>query len=142
MDTAHIDKEIATLEEKKARLIESVVDGVFDRGDPAVSRKSREIGEKLCVATTRRQEILGVAGTHLDPDAIAADLVSRVHDLTAMLDSLEVEDQRAALSGFCKRIVADAETREIVIETDLAGLAHEQTLPGLPIGLCNNHLPE
>jgi len=142
MDTGHIDQQIAELEEKKARLVESVVDGVFDRGDPAVSRKSREIDEELCVATTRRQEILGVAGIHLDPDAIAASLVSRVHDLTAMLDSLEVEDQRSALSGFCNRIVADAQTREIVIETDLAGLAQEQTLPGVPIGLCNKHLPE
>ena len=83
-----------------------------------------------------------MTGTHLDSDAIAASLVARVHDLTAMLDSLEVEDQRSALSAFCHRIMADAETREIVIETDLAGLAQEQTLPGLPIGLCNNHLPE
>ena len=32
--------------------------------------------------------------------------------------------------------------REIVIETDLAGLAQEQTLPGLPVGLCPTHLPE
>ena len=78
----------------------------------------------------------------LDPDSIAANLVARVRDLTAMLDSLEVEDQHSALFGFCKRMVADAETREIGIETDLAGLAQEQTLPGLPIGLCNTHLPE
>ena len=39
-------------------------------------------------------------------------------------------------------IVADAETREIVNEADLAGLAQERTLPVLPIGLCNNDLPE
>ncbi len=69
-------------------------------------------------------------------------LAARVHDLTAMLESLEVEDQRYALSGFCKRIVADAETRKIVVETDLAGLAQEQTAPGITIGWCNNHLPE
>ena len=142
LDTTHIDKEIAALEEKKARLVDGVADGMFDRGDPAVSRKFREIDEELCVATTRKQEILAVTGTDLDPDSIAAGLVSRVHDLTAMLESLDIEDQRSTVFGFCKRIVADVETREIIIETDLAGLAQEQTLPGLPIGLCNNHLPE
>lgn len=92
MDTAHVDQQIAELEKKKSRLVDGVVDGLLDRGDPIVSRKSREIDEELCVATTRRQEILGVTGTRLDPDAIAASLVARVHDLTAVLDSLDVED--------------------------------------------------
>lgn len=48
----------------------------------------------------------------------------------------------ADLVGFCKRIVADAETRQIVIETDPAVLAQEQILLGLLVGLCNTQLPE
>jgi site-specific DNA recombinase len=142
MDTAHIDREIAALEEKKDRLVDGVAEGMFDRKDSTVSRKFRELDEELVVATTRKQEIVAMVGTDFDPDAIAASLVDRMHDLAGMLESLEIEDQRSALFSFCKRIVADAETREIVIETDLAGLAQEQTLPGLPIGLCNKHLPE
>ncbi|MCH7597402.1 MAG: hypothetical protein IID35_12700 [Planctomycetes bacterium] len=53
-----------------------------------------------------------------------------------------MEDQRKALFAFCKRIVADAETREIVIETNLTGMAREEALPGIPAGLCNLNLPE
>ena len=65
-----------------------------------------------------------------------------MRDLTAFLGSQDVEDQRKALFAFCKRIVADAETREIVIKTNLLGMAHEETLPGVPAGLCNLNLPE
>ena len=54
----------------------------------------------------------------------------------------QVKAPRKALFAFCKRIVADAETREIVIETDLTGMAQKTTLPGLPTGLCNLTLPE
>jgi hypothetical protein len=38
--------------------------------------------------------------------------------------------------------MADAEKREIVVETDLTGSAQGTTLPGLPAGLCNRSLPE
>ena len=65
-----------------------------------------------------------------------------MRDLTAFLGSQDVEDQRKALFAFCKRIVADAETREIVIETNLTGMAHKESLPGIPDGLCNLNLPE
>jgi len=40
-----------------------------------------------------------------------------------LLDSRSVEDQRRVLLAFCKSIVADAEASEIVIATDLTGLA-------------------
>ncbi len=46
------------------------------------------------------------------------------------------------LLAFCKSIVADAEAREIVIETDLTVLAQNKTLPGLPAGLSDSNLPE
>jgi len=44
--------------------------------------------------------------------------------------------------AFCHRIVADAETKEIVVETDLTGLAQNKTLPGLPAGLSDLNLPD
>lgn len=49
---------------------------------------------------------------------------------------------RSVLFAFCKRIVADAETREVVIETDLTGMAQDQAVPGLPAELCNLELPD
>ena len=44
--------------------------------------------------------------------------------------------------AFYKRIMADAETRQIVIETDLTGMAQGKTVAGLPAELCDLHLPE
>ncbi len=78
----------------------------------------------------------------VDPDEIAVRLIERVRDLTAFLESQDLEAQRKALFAFCKRIVADAKTREIVIETDLTGMAQSQAVPGLPAELCNLDLPE
>lgn len=46
------------------------------------------------------------------------------------------------LLAFCKSIVADAEAREIVIETDLTGLAQNKTLAGLPAGSSDSNLRE
>ena len=59
-----------------------------------------------------------------------------------MAGARHLEAQRTALFAFCKRIVADAETREIVIETDVTGMAQDQAVPGLPSELCNFDLPE
>ena len=73
---------------------------------------------------------------------VAARLVSRVANLAEMLESLDVEEQRSALFAFAPRMTADAKTREIVIETDLLGLAQDETLSRLPTGLCINHLPD
>lgn len=81
-------------------------------------------------------------GTDLDPDLIAAQLIERVRDLTGFLGSQDVEMQRKALFAFCKRVVADAEAREILVETDLTGTAQNETPPGLTAGLCNLTLPE
>ena len=61
--------------------------------------------------------------------------------LAAFLESREVEDQRKALFAFCERIVADAASREIVIEANRTGIAHDEALPGLPAGLCDSNLP-
>jgi hypothetical protein len=58
------------------------------------------------------------------------------------LDGQNVETQRTALFTFCRRIVAGAQRKEIVIETDLLGLAQNETPPGLPAGLCITDLPE
>ena len=81
-------------------------------------------------------------GAELNPDIIAVQLIERVRNLTAFLGSRDVEDQRKALFALCKRIVADAVAREIVIKTNLTGMAHEETLQGVPAGLCNLNLPE
>ena len=45
------------------------------------------------------------------------------------------------LMAFCHRIVADAETKEIVVETDLTGLAQNKTLPGVLAGLPDLNSP-
>ena len=83
-----------------------------------------------------------MAGGDLNPDLIAVQLIERVRDLSAFMESQDVLDQRKALFAFCKRIVADAEKREIIVETDLTGSAQGTILPGLPTGLCNCSLPE
>ena len=108
------------------------LDGLLAAGDPTVATKVAELGDQMIVLTARKQEILKVTGVNIDPDEIAVRLIERVHDLTAFLTSQDVETQRKALFAFCKRIVADAESREIVVETDLTGMAQEKTLPGLP----------
>lgn len=107
-----------------------------------MAEKLGELNDRLLPLTTQRREAEKLMHAELNPDVIAAQLIERVRDLTAFLESRDIEDQRKALFACCKRIVADAKTRDIVIETDFAGLAYEQTLPGLPIGLCNTHLPE
>ena len=107
-----------------------------------MAEKLGEINDRLLLLTAGRREAEKLMGAELDPDVIAAQLIERVRDLTAFLASREVEDQRKALFSFCKRIVADAEAREIVMETNLTGMAHEEALPGIPGGLCNLNLPE
>jgi hypothetical protein len=44
--------------------------------------------------------------------------------------------------AFRRKIVADAWAREIVVETDLAGLAQSKTLPGVLTGLPVSDLPD
>ena len=82
-----------------------------------------------------------VVGSYLEAGAIAAKLLDRVNNLAGSLEIPDVEAQRTALFAFCCRIVADAQRKEIVIETDLLGTAQNETPPGLPVGLCNNKLP-
>ena len=48
----------------------------------------------------------------------------------------------SALFAFRKRIVAHAETREIMVEKKLTGMAREEALPGIPARWCNSNLPE
>ena len=141
-DTRQIDREIQEVERKKRRIIDSIADGLLTRTDTTVAIKMAELDEKMLMLTTRKREILRVTGVTIDPDEIAAQLIERVRDLTGFLESLDVEKQRRALFAFCKRIVADAEAKEIVIETDLTGLAQKETPPGLPEGLCNLTLPD
>ena len=105
-------------------------------------QKLAEIDDELLVLTTQREEIVRVVGSDLDADAIAATLLERVNDLAGFLESQDVETQRKALFAFCRRIMADAQRREIVVETDLLGLAQNETPPGLPAGLCISNLPE
>jgi len=112
------------------------------RDDPTVAAKMAELDDQMLLLTTRKQEILKVTGVNLDPDEIAIRLIERVRDLTAFLTSQDVQARRKALFASCKRIVADANVREIVIETDLTGVTQDQALPGLPARLCNLNLPE
>ncbi|MBP7746966.1 MAG: hypothetical protein KA383_12625 [Phycisphaerae bacterium] len=142
LDTRMIDRDIAQAEQRKRRLIDSIAEGLLDRHDPVVARKLAEIDDELLILATRREEIIRVVGCDLDADAIAARLLERVNDLAGFLESQDVETQRTALFAFCRRIVADARKKEIVIETDLLGLAQNETPPGLPAGLCINRLPE
>ena len=107
-----------------------------------MATKMAELDDQMLLLTTRKQELLKVTGVNINPDEIAARLIERVRDVTAFLESQDVEAQRKALFAFCKRIVADAGAREIVIETDLTGMAQNQTPPGLATGLCNLTLPE
>ena len=123
-------------------MIDSLADGLVDHDDLLVTQELREIDDGLLLLNTRREEIRKVLGHDLDPDVIASRLIGRVHDLRAFLDSQGVADQRKDLFAFCKRITADAFTKEIVIETDLAGMAQKETPPGLPAGLCNLTLAE
>ena len=142
LDTRQIDRDIALAQQKKRRLIDGIAEGVLDRHDLLVTQKLAEIDDELLVLATRRDEIVRVVGSDLDADAIAAKLLERVNDLADFLDTPDVETQRTALFAFCRKITADAQRREIVIETDLMGMAQNETPPGLPAGLCNNHLPE
>jgi hypothetical protein len=82
-----------------------------------------------------------VLGSELDPDAIAAQMLERVRDLASFLDSEDVNDQPMALFPFYEQTVANAATREAVIQTDVLGLAQKQTPPGVPVGLLNPSLP-
>lgn len=135
MDTRQIDKDIQTAHEKKGRIIDSIADGLLDRRDPTVAEKLRAIDDELLMLSARRQEILRLAGGTLDPDVIAGQIIEQVRDVRVFLESQAVEDQRKVLFAFCKRIVADAERREIVVEADLTGLAQNQAPPGFPAGL-------
>ena len=62
--------------------------------------------------------------------------------MASLPESQSIEDQRRVLIAFCKRIVADAESREIVVETDLTRLAQSKTLPGVLTGLPDSALPD
>jgi len=141
-DTRQLDREIQETERKKRRIIDSIADGLLKGDDPIVADKVAELDDQMLVMTTRKQEILKVTGVNITPDEIAARLIERVRDLTGFLGSQDLEAQRKALFAFCKRIVADADTREIVIETDLTGMAQGQAVAGLPPELCNLHLPD
>ncbi|HPF39857.1 MAG TPA: recombinase family protein [Phycisphaerae bacterium] len=134
-DTRQLDREIQEVETKKRRVIDSIADGVLSPDDSTVASKLAELDDQMLLLTTRKQEILKVTGVNIDPDEIALRLIERVRNLTAFLESQDVEAQRKALFAFCKRIVADAETREVVVETDLTGLAQGQSVPGLPAAL-------
>jgi hypothetical protein len=85
---------------------------------------------------------LAAAGIPYRTDEIAARLIERVRDVASLLDSRSIEDQRRVLMSFCHGIVADAETKEIVVEADLTGMAQNETLPGLPAGLLDSNLPD
>ena len=135
LDTKQIDKDIQTVQEKKGRIVDAIGDGLLDRRDPTVAERLRAIDDELLMLTTRRQEVLRLAGGTLDPDAIAAQIIEQVRDVRAFLGSQAVEEQRRVLFAFCKRIVADAERREIVVEADLSGLAQNEAPPGFPAGL-------
>jgi len=141
-DTRQLDREIQEVEQRRRRVIDLIADGLLTRDDPTVATKVAELDDQLLLLTTRKQEILKVTGVNIDPDEIAVRLLERVRDLTAFLESQDVEAQRKVLFAFCKRIVADAETREVVIETDLTGMAQGQAIPGLPAELCNLELPD
>ena len=141
-DTKPLDREIAEFERKKRRLLDAISGGLVERDDPVMAEKLGEINDRLLLLIAQRREAEKLMHAELNPDVIAAQLIERVRGLTAFLESRNVEDQRKALFAFCKRIVADAETREIVIKTNLLGMAHEETLPGVPAGLCNLNLPE
>ncbi len=136
LDTRDLDRQILEVEKKKGRMIDGIAEGLLDRTDPQVAAKLQEIQGELLKLNTQKREIEKLAGGQLNPDVIAVQLIERVKDLTGYLESQDVEEQRKALFGFCKRIVADAQAREIIIETDLTGTAHEKTPAGLPSGLC------
>ncbi len=142
LDTSSIDRQIRTQERRKERLLETVADGLIGRDDPVLRKKLTEIGDRLAVLHARKRDIEHIVGINPDPDAIAEQLLERVRNLTELMDSASVEDQRRVLFSFCKRLTADADARELVIETDLTGLAQKETLPGVPAGLCNCSLPE
>ena len=93
-------------------------------------------GETRHLAWMRELTELGV-----EVDVIAGQLTERVANLTPFLSSHDVEDQRKVLFAFRKRFVADAEQREIVVETDLTGGAQSASDGQLP-RLCNLKLPE
>ncbi|MCH7591810.1 MAG: recombinase family protein [Planctomycetes bacterium] len=141
-DTRPLDREIAEFEGKKRRLFDAISDGLVERDDPQMAEKLGEINDRLLLLAARRREAERLMAAELNPDVIASQLIDRVRDLTVFLGSQDVEDQRKALFAFCKRIVADAGAREIVIETNLTGMACEEALPGVPAGLCNLNLPE
>ncbi len=142
MDTRHLGGDISAAEQKKGRLVGSIADRLLDPHDPTVAQKLREIDDELLMLTTRKQEVLKLAGGSLDPDLIAVQLIERVRDLAGLLESQDLDDQRKALFAFCKRIVADSANREIVIEADLTGLAQSTSPSGLTGGLCNLLLPD
>ena len=142
LDTRQIDKELAELEDKKRRILDSIADGLVERGDPTVADKLAELNEQALLLNSRQQEILKVLGVNLDPDEIAARLIEKVRDVASLLDSRSIEDQRRVLMAFCHKIVADAESKEIVVEADLTGMAQDETLPVLPAGLSDSNLPD
>ena len=141
-DTRQLDREIQEVEQKKRRVIDSISDGLLSRDDPTVATKMAELDSQLLLLNSRRQEILKVLGVNLDPDEIAARLIEQVRDVASLLDSRSIEDQRRVLMAFYKKIVADAGSKEIVVETDLTGLAQSKTLPGVLTGLPDSDLPD
>jgi len=86
----------------------------------ACGRDNRTPAGKLGLAQTHRHEISKMTGGGLDPDVIAVQLIEKVREPSGCRESRDVPKQRSALFAFCKRIVADAEKQEIVVETDLS----------------------
>lgn len=142
LDTKSIDRDIRQQEQKKGRLLDSIADGLVSSNDGVLQSKFAEIEDRLHILNARKRDIEATVGSNPNADSIACQLLERVENLTELMDSISVEDQRRVLFAFCKKIVADADQREVVIETDLTGLAQTTTLPGLPAGLCNCSLPE
>ena len=68
--------------------------------------------------------------------AVAIQIILQVRNVRIFPESQATEDQRQVLFTFCKRIVADADRRETVIETDLAGLSQHQVMGEVPTVLC------
>jgi len=111
LDTHKIDRDISAIEPKKRRILDTIADGLVERGDPTVADKLAELNEQALLLHARRREVLKVLGVRLAPDEIAARLIERVRDVASLLESQSIEDQRRVLMAFCQRIVADAEAR-------------------------------
>ena len=59
-----------------------------------MAEKLGEISDRLLLLTTQLREAEKLMAAELNPDVIAVQLIERVRDLSAFLESREVEDQR------------------------------------------------